>query len=61
MGYNKRVTEAAFLLLTQHSTCLTHLTLAGLKIVTDDLLRPILSRNPGLQSLELSECHHLTR
>ena len=32
----------------------------GCKLLTDDILRPILQRSPLLTSLDLSECHHLT-
>ena len=32
----------------------------GLKFLTDDLLAPVIGQNVHLESLELSECHHLT-
>lgn len=60
LGYQKRLTQAAFQILTEGATSLRHLNLAGLKFLTDDLLRPVLIQCPHLLSLELSECHHLT-
>ena len=36
------------------------LTLPGCKLLTDDILRPIIESNPLLTSLDLSDCHHLT-
>ena len=60
LGYNKNVTEAAFLILTANAQCLRSLNVSGLKFLTDDLLRPVIVANPHLVSVELSECHHLT-
>ena len=60
LGYQKRLTQAAFQTLTEDATSLRHLNLAGLKFLTDELLRPVLIQCPHLLSLELSECHHLT-
>ena len=60
LGYNKRVTVSAYHILTHNAHNLRYLNLAGLKFLTDDLLRPVLHNNPHLRSLELSECHHLT-
>ena len=34
--------------------------LPGCKLLTDDILRPIIESNPHLTSLDLSDCHHLT-
>jgi hypothetical protein len=60
LSHNKKLTEQAFRLLTTGAHCLRDLNLAGLKILTDDLLREVIINNPHLVSLELSECHHLT-
>ena len=60
LGYNKRVTEAAFQILTREAAGLRHLHLSGLKFLTDELLRPVLVLSPHLTSLELAECQHLT-
>lgn len=60
LAYNKRVTEAAFLILTANAHSLRRLNVSGLKFLTDDLLRPVIVSNPHLVSVELSECHHLT-
>eukprot|EP00092_Neocalanus_flemingeri_P016669 GFUD01018032.1.p1 GENE.GFUD01018032.1~~GFUD01018032.1.p1 ORF type:complete len:320 (+),score=58.90 GFUD01018032.1:68-1027(+) len=60
LGYNKKLTQQAFKLLTTGAHCLRELNLAGLKFLTDDLLREVIINNPHLVSLELSECHHLT-
>jgi len=60
LAYNKKLTQEAFTVLTQEAHSLRYLNLAGLKFMTDDILRPVIVTNPHLVSLELSECHHLT-
>jgi len=60
LSLNKRLTEQAFITLTTNAKGLRHINLAGLKIITDDLLRNVIKNNPNLECLNLSECHHLT-
>jgi len=60
LGYDKRITASAFLILTKDAQNLRYLHLSGLKFLTDDLLAPVIGQNVHLLSLELSECHHLT-
>ena len=59
LGYNKRINEEAFKIITT-SRYIRDLRLAGLKFLTDDLLRPLLQNNPQIVSLDISDCHHLT-
>ena len=59
LSYNKRLTKEAFKIITT-SHHIRNLSLAGLKFLTDDLLRPLLQRNPHIVSLDISDCQHLT-
>ena len=52
------LSQQNFLMLTQDSTCLKHLSLRSISWVTDHLLRPVLKLNPNLICLELAECQN---
>ena len=46
--------------MTLHSGSLRILNLTGCKIITDELLKPMILSNKLLHTVDLSECHHLT-
>ena len=46
--------------MTDNNDNLRSLNLTGCKCITNDLVMPVFSRNEKLQTVDLSECHHLT-
>ncbi len=57
----RQVSPDALHVLTRQACCLRTLNLSGCKVLTDDLLKPVLSANARfLRTVDLSECHHLT-
>jgi hypothetical protein len=60
LATTKKLTERAFMILTENSTRLKYLNVAGSKIITDALLRGVLERSRELIYLNLSNCHHCT-
>jgi len=54
------ISAEAFEIMTANVTRLRWLDLTGCKIVNNELLMPLLAKNPHLETVDLSECKHLT-
>ncbi len=46
--------------MTSNMESLRVLNVSGCKVLTDDIVRPVLAANRLLHTVDLSECHHLT-